>query len=165
MAAHVLPGDFREFLKLLNDAAVEYLLIGGYAVGYHGYPRTTADMDVWVAISAENASKLVDVFRRFGMRDARLRPYLFLQRGKIIRMGVPPMRIEVLTEIDGVSFAECYAAREVATLDGQKVNLISLRHLRANKRASGRHRDLDDLDHLPKRRTSVSRLRRAPHRP
>ena len=164
MADHVFPSDFKEFLKLLNSAEVEYLLIGGYAVAYHGYPRTTADMDVWVAISAENAAKLVDVFRRFGMRDGMLTPELFLQQGKIIRMGVPPMRIEVLTEIDGVGFAECYAAREVVTLDGQTVNLISLRHLRTNKRASGRHKDLDDLEHLPKRRPGASRTQRGPRR-
>jgi len=161
---HVLPSDFREFLKLLNDTGVEYLLIGGYAVGYHGYPRTTADMDVWVALSADNASKLVCVFRRFGMTDSKLTPNLFLQRGKIIRMGVPPMRIEVLTEIDGVSFAECFAAREVVTLDGQKINLISLAHLRRNKQASGRHKDLDDLEHLPKRQTKPSMMRRVRRR-
>ena len=164
LAEHVLPADFREFLRLLNKAEVEYLLIGGYAVGYHGYPRTTADMDVWVAISADNASKLVDVFRRFGMTDPKLTPELFLQPGKIVRMGVPPMRIEVLTEIDGVRFPECFAARQVITLDGQKVNLISLSHLRKNKEASGRHKDLDDLEHLPKRRTSRSRLRRVSRR-
>ena len=164
MAEHVLPSDFKEFLRLLNNADVEYLLIGGYAVGYHGYPRTTADMDVWVAISSDNASKLVDVFHRFGVADPKLTPQLFLQRGRIIRMGVPPMRIEVLTEIDGVSFAECFAAREVVTLDGQKVNLISLPHLRKNKRAAGRHKDLDDLEHLPKRRTSTSGIRRIPRR-
>jgi len=159
MATIRLPHDFKEFLRLLNKADVEYLLIGGYAVGYHGYPRTTADMDVWVAISAENASKLVAVFHRFGMEDPKLTPELFLQRGKIIRMGVPPMRIEVLTEIDGVNFGECYAAREVVALDGQKVNLISLPHLRRNKRAAGRHKDLDDLEHLPSRRTSASDTR------
>ena len=164
MADHVFPSDFKEFLKLLNDAEVEYLLIGGYAVGYYGYPRTTADMDVWVAISAENATKLVDVFHDFGMKDVKVTPDLFLQQGKIIRMGVPPMRIEVLTEIDGVSFAECYAARESVALDGQPVNLISLRHLRTNKHAAGRHKDLDDLEHLPKRRTSASRIRRVPRR-
>jgi len=164
MVKQVLPADFKEFLKLLNDADVQYLLIGGYAVGYHGYPRATADMDLWVAISAENASRLVGVFHRFGMHDAQLTPDLFLQRGKIIRMGVPPMRIEVLTEIDGVHFAECYAAREVAKIDGQTVNLISLRHLRKNKRASGRHKDLDDLEHLPNRRTNASTTRRAPRR-
>lgn len=162
MAEHVLPADFKEFLKLLNDAEVEYLLIGGYAVGYHGYPRTTADMDVWVAISPDNASKLVDVFHRFGMTDPKLTPQLFLERGKIIRMGVPPMRIEVLTEIDGVGFADCFAEREIATLDGQPVNMISLAHLRKNKQAAGRHKDLDDLEHLPRPRPRASRTRRVP---
>ena len=164
MAEHVLPADFREFLKLLTEAEVEYLLIGGYAVGYHGYPRTTADMDVWVAISPANAAKLVGVFHRFGMRDPKLTADLFLQHGKIIRMGVPPMRIEVLTEIDGVAFSDCFAARERIVVDGQKVNMISLAHLRRNKHASGRHKDLDDLEHLPKRRTSTSRIRRVPRR-
>jgi len=149
MAEQALPQDFREFLKLLNESGVEYLLIGGYAVGYHGYPRTTADMDIWVGVSPDTAAKLVDVFHRFGVQDAELTPELFQQRGKIIRMGVPPMRLEVHTDIDGVDFAPCYAARELATIDGQPVTLISLRHLRENKRVSGRHRDLDDLEHLP----------------
>jgi hypothetical protein len=74
------------------------------------------------------------------------------------------MRIEVLTEIDGVMFADCFAARQVVMLDGQKVNLISLPDLRRNKLAAGRHKDLDDLEHLPKRRTRISRMRRAPRR-
>ena len=160
MAGHKLPAEFKEFLKLLNDVGVKYLLIGGYAVGYHGYPRTTADMDIWVAVSRKNASSLVDVFRRFDMLDASLTPAVFLQRGKIIRMGVAPMRIEVLTEIDGVDFDECYAAREIVTLDGQTVNLISLRHLRTNKRASGRHKDLDDLENLPKPQVVAVRKKR-----
>jgi hypothetical protein len=149
MDTQVLPDDFKEFLRLLTEADVEYLLIGGYAVGYHGYPRTTADMDIWVALSPSNANKLVDVFKRFGMQDPSITPSLFQERGKIIRMGVPPMRIEVLTEIDGVAFADCYRARVTALIDGQKVPLISREHLRMNKRASGRHKDLDDLEHLP----------------
>jgi predicted nucleotidyltransferase len=164
LAGHVLPADFREFLRLLNEARVEYLLIGGYAVGYHGYPRTTADMDVWVAISSGNAARLVEVFRRFGMDDPDLTADLFLQRGKIVRMGVPPMRIEVLTAIDGVTFAESFARREAIVLDGLRVNMISLADLRKNKRASGRHKDLDDLEHLPKRRTASPGIRRAPRR-
>jgi predicted nucleotidyltransferase len=150
MAEQILPDDFKEFLKLLNEAGVEYLLIGGYAVGYYGYPRTTADIDVWVAATPDNAAKLVSVFQDFGMRDPKLTPEIFLQHNKIIRMGVPPMRIEVLTEIDGVEFGECFASREVITIDDIRVNLIALKHLRANKKASGRHKDLDDLDHLPK---------------
>jgi len=150
MDEQALPSEFKEFLKLLNEAEVEYLLIGGYAVGYHGYPRATADMDIWVAVSPDNASKLVHVFRQFGMADASLTAALFQERGKIIRMGVPPMRIEVLTDIDGVAFGDCYAARITADIDGQLVHLISREHLRANKKASGRHKDLDDLEHLPR---------------
>jgi hypothetical protein len=149
MAEPTLPEDFKEFLKLLNDADVQYLLIGGYAVGYHGYPRATADMDIWVAISPDNATKLVGVFHRFGMQDPHVTPALFQERGKIIRMGVPPMRIEVLTEIDGVDFAECHAARVTADIDGQPVPVISREHLLRNKRASGRHKDLDDIENLP----------------
>lgn len=149
MVEQVLPGEFKEFLKLLNDADVRYLLIGGYAVGYHGYPRSTADMDIWVAVSPDNAAKLVGVFERFGMRDAGLTPSLFQERGKIIRVGVPPMRIEILTEIDGVDFGECYESRVTTVIDGQKIEIISRRHLRKNKRASGRHKDLDDLENLP----------------
>ena len=149
MDTQALPDDFKEFLRLLTEANVEYLLIGGYAVGYHGYPRTTADMDIWVAISPNNAMRLVDVFKRFGMQDPSITPSLFQERGKIIRMGVPPMRIEVLTEIDGVAFADCYDARVTTEIDGQMVQLISREHLRISKRASGRHKDLDDLENLP----------------
>lgn len=149
MAEQALPNDFREFLKLLNELDVEYLLIGGYAVAYHGYPRATADIDIWVAISPDNAAKLVKVFSRFGMSDPKLSADLFQERGKIIRMGVPPMRIEVLTEIDGVTFEECYAARLTVEIDGQLVHVISRDHLRKNKRASARHKDLDDLENLP----------------
>lgn len=148
MAEQALPDDFKEFLKLLNEAEVRYLLVGGYAVGFHGYPRATADMDVWVAVSPDNAAKLVEVFRRFGMTDPQLSPALFQERGKIIRMGVPPMRIEVLTEIDGVAFDDCHAARVDAEIDGQTVPLISREHLLRNKRAAGRHKDLDDVENL-----------------
>lgn len=149
MAEQALPEDFKEFLRLLNEADVQYLLVGGYAVGYHGYPRATADMDIWVAIAPDNAAKLVGVFRRFGLEDPALSPALFHDKGKIIRIGVPPMRIEVLTGIDGVDFAECYASRVTTEIDGQAVRLISREHLRKNKKAAGRHKDLDDLDNLP----------------
>jgi len=149
MDKQTLPDDFKEFLKLLNQAEVQYLLIGGYAVGYHGYPRATADMDIWVATSPDNASRLVDVLRQFGMQSVQLTPSLFQKPGQIVRMGVPPMRIEVLTDIDGVSFSDCYAARITTQIDGQTVDLISCHHLRMNKQAAGRYKDLDDLEHLP----------------
>jgi predicted nucleotidyltransferase len=144
-----LPHDFREFLRLLNATGVEYLLIGGYAVAYYGYPRTTHDLDIWIAIHPENARRMVTALRQFGFENAELTPELFLKEGRIVRMGVPPMRIEVLTTISGVGFDECYAKRVSDTIDGQEVSVISLEHLKANKRASGRHKDLDDLEHLP----------------
>ena len=149
MENQMLPGDFKEFLKLLNDREVEYLLVGGYAVGYHGYPRTTADMDVWVAISTENAEKLVSVFIEFGMLSDEVDTSLFMTLGNIVRMGMAPIRIEVLNDIDGVEFQACFVRSSTVEMDGIEVNLISLADLRANKLASGRHKDLDDLEHLP----------------
>ena len=143
-----LPNDFKEFLRLLNLHQVEYLLIGGYAVAYHGYPRATNDMDVWVAIHPDNARRLVSVLQLFGFSVPELSDDLFLQKDKIIRMGVPPMRIEILTSISGVSFEECYTNRIVDEIDGILVNLIALKQLRQNKRASGRYKDLNDLEHL-----------------
>jgi predicted nucleotidyltransferase len=143
-----LPPDFREFLKLLNEHKVKYLLIGGYAVSYYGYPRSTADMDIWVAIEPKNADNLVAVLREFGFDVPSLESSLFLNEDKVIRMGLPPLRIELLTTISGVNFDECYSERVVSIIDGVEVNIISLKHLKINKKASGRYKDLDDLDHL-----------------
>ncbi len=149
MATIHLPPDFKEFLKLLNAHQVEYLLIGGYAVGYHGYPRATVDMDIWIALQPANAERIVAVLKEFGFDLPELSPELFLKEWQIIRLGVPPVRIELATTVSGVNFNECYAERVVDTLDGVKVNLISLRHLKINKKASGRHQDLADLENLP----------------
>lgn len=149
MATIRLPPDFKEFLLFLNSYQVEYMLVGGYAVGYHGYPRATADMDVWVAIHPQNAEKLVATLKAFGFDVPELSPALFLQTNQVVRMGVPPVRLEILTTISGVSFAECYAERTMSVIDGVDVNLINLKHLKINKQASGRHKDLDDLEHLP----------------
>jgi len=110
-----LPRDFKEFLQSLNSNDVEYLLIGGYAVGYHGHPRATDDIDVWVRVTEENALRLVRTLADFGFTVPDLKPELFLVEGKIIRMGRPPLRIEIATGISGVSFNECYDARETTT--------------------------------------------------
>jgi len=146
--APTLPPDFKEFLKLLKEYDVQYLLIGGYAVGYHGYARTTDDMDIWVAIHPDNAHKLVSTLKAFGLTDPNLTPELFLQKPKIIRMGFPPMRLEITTSISGVDFDECYQARIVDKLDDIEVNLIDLEHLKKNKKASGRAKDIADLENL-----------------
>ena len=149
MAMIHLPSYFKEFLKLLNAHQVEYLLIGGYAVSYHGYPRATVDMDIWIALQPANAERIVVVLKEFGFDLPELSPELFLKEGQIIRLGVPPVRIELATTVSGVNFNECYTERLTDILDGVEVNLISLRHLKINKKASGRHSDLADLENLP----------------
>jgi predicted nucleotidyltransferase len=149
MATIHLPPDFREFLRSLNAHEVEYLLIGGYAVTYHGYPRATADMDIWVAVSPTNADRIVAALKEFGFDLPDLSPGLFLRPWQIIRLGVPPVRIEIATTISGVEFNECYARRVEDILDGVPVHLIRLDDLKRNKKASGRHQDLADLEHLP----------------
>ena len=134
---------------MLNSSGVEYLLVGGYAVGYHGYPHATGDMDIWIHLHRENAEKVVGVLREFGFDVPGLSPDLFLQEDQVVRMGSPPVRIEIITSASGVSFSECYAERVMGNIDGVDISIIDLKHLRINKRASGRHKDLNDLENLP----------------
>jgi len=149
MATVSLPRDFKEFLQLLNEYQIRYLLVGGYAVGYHGYPRTTADIDLWVDVSPKNAKKIVDAIKEFGFDVKGLPADIFLQKNKIIRMGVPPVMIKIITGASGVEFEECFESRIHDFLDGVEINIINLDSLKANKTASGRHKDLDDLENLP----------------
>lgn len=143
------PQDFSEFLKLLNDHHVEYLLIGGFAVALYGYPRATADMDVWVARTQLNAERIVACLREFGFNTPSLNAELFQEPDRIIRMGEAPLRIEILTDIDGVVFSECLQRAHTQDVAGIEVPVIGLNDLKANKRASGRPKDLDDLENLP----------------
>jgi hypothetical protein len=145
------PKDFKEFLQLLNSRKIKYLIVGGYAVGFHGYPRATGDLDVWVAVNERNALKLVEVLKAFGFNLPELKKDLFLEREKVIRMGIPPMRLEILTSIDGVLFNSCYKDRVIADLGELQVNFISKEDLLINKRASGRPQDLVDFDKLKDR--------------
>jgi predicted nucleotidyltransferase len=148
MATIRLPADFRDFLKLLNSHRVDYLLVGGYAVCFHGYYRNTGDMDFWIAIHPENAARMVAVIREFGFATPELEDRLFLEKGKIIRLGVEPLRIGILTEISGCDFAECFGRRVETQIDGLPVNLISLPDLLQNKRQAGRLKDLNDAKEL-----------------
>ena len=149
MAIPTLARDFKEFLKLLNSNNVEYLLIGGYAVGIHGYIRTTNDLDIWVNLSPENAARIERVLREFGFAVDALTSDLFLAPNSVVRLGVPPIRIEVLTSISGVQFETCYAEKEMVQIEEMLVPVISLARLRENKAASGRAKDLADLENLP----------------
>jgi hypothetical protein len=118
-------------------------------VGYHGYPRATGDIDIWIAPNPANAEKLVAVLAAFGFVASGISADLFLQPNNIVRMGNPPLRLELLTTISGVEFADAYALRIIDIVDGVTVNIIGLDHLKTNKRASGRLKDLSDLENLP----------------
>lgn len=139
-------------LGLLDSKQIEYLVVGGYAVAFHGYPRATGDIDIWVAVHKENAAKLTSALKEFGFNVPELREEIFLEKEKNIRMGVPPLRIEILTTIDGVEFKECYRNKKSIVVDGVEVNFISLEDLKKNKKASGRHKDLDDLEHFEQKK-------------
>jgi predicted nucleotidyltransferase len=151
MATTRLPTEFREFLALLNSNNVKYLLVGGYCVGHYGYPRATADIDFWIGISRENAARVSNALVDFGFDPSHVPLKSFLRKDKIFRIGNPPLRIEILTGISGVNFEKCYPRRTVARIDGIKVDIIALKDLKKNKRASGRHKDLDDLENLPRK--------------
>jgi hypothetical protein len=149
MADPTLPPDFSEFLRLLNAHRVSYLIVGGYAVGFHGHPRATADIDIWIPMRADTAQQLVTVLQAFGFDVPQLSPDLFLRPDQVIRLGVPPLRIELLTTIAGVEFDACYARAVQTELGDVEVRIIALDDLKTNKRAAGRHQDLADLEHLP----------------
>lgn len=149
MATTRLPQDFKEFLQLLNSHGIEYLLVGGHAVAYYGYPRPTGDLDIWVAMTRENAEKLVKALKEFGFDVPRLSEELFLAENQIVRMGVPPLRIDILTTISGIRFEDSFPERTTDVIEGVEVSIIGLHHLKANKQSSARHKDLDDLENLP----------------
>jgi len=144
-----LPQDFRDFLQLLNANRVDYLLVGGYAVGFHGYPRATGDMDIWLVATPENESELAEVLVAFGFSRDTIAKEFSLREKQVIRMGVPPVRIDLLTTASGVSFRERSQRKIVQPLDGVETHIISLADLRVNKQATGRLKDLNDLENLP----------------
>jgi predicted nucleotidyltransferase len=149
MDVPLLTDDFKEFLRLLNANRVDYLLVGGYAVGLHGYPRATVDMDLWVRAAPVNAERVLQSLREFGFDAPVLVPKLFIDPRSIVRFGVPPFRIELMTSIDGVEYDPCRTRAVMVDLDGVPVPVISLDDLKINKRAAGRHKDLADLENLP----------------
>jgi hypothetical protein len=149
MAMIPIPLDLKEFLKLLSEHHVDYLLIGGYAVSYHGYPRPTGHMDIWVCMSQENAVRIIAALDAFGFGASGLTTEPFVQPDQITRMGDRPFQIEILTSISGLDFADAYAQRVVDIIDGVLVSIISAEHLKINKRASGRLKVLADLESLP----------------
>ena len=144
----MLNPDFKEFIRLLNDNNVRYLVVGGYAVALHGYPRYTKDIDIWIWLDEGNANRIIKVLEQFGFGSLKLEGQDFLVPNQIIQLGYPPARIDLITSLAGVSFEECYALRVLVPIDDIVVNFINLENLKKNKEASGRLQDLADLENL-----------------
>jgi hypothetical protein len=143
-----LNPDFKEFLTLLLDEKVEFALVGGYAVAYHGYPRFTGDMDILIARSSANAAKVLNVLGRFGFGTLKITNVDLESEGNVIQLGFPPVRIDLITSVDGIDNSEIFTGLIEGDFYGLKVPIISKEHLIRNKRATGRARDLLDLENL-----------------
>jgi len=144
-----LSPEFREFLESLNQMQVEYMVVGGIAVNFHGYHRSTEDLDVWVRCSKENEERLAQALRQFGFSEKLTSKRPLLVEGRILVMGVEPLRIDICTRLPGIEFGECYSRRTTSHLAGVDVPFISVDDLKTNKKAAGRHKDLADVDGLP----------------
>ncbi len=144
----MLNQDFKEFIESLNKNKVRYLVIGGYAVAFHGHPRYTKDIDIWIGMDRENAANIVKALAEFGFASLELKEEDFTTPDQIIQLGYLPERIDILTTPPGVNFEECYARRVETKMDGVLVNFIDVEDLKRNKKAAGRHQDLADVENL-----------------
>lgn len=147
----ILEKDFEDFVRLLNKHHVAYMVVGGYALALHGRPRHTGDLDIWINISEDNAIKLLAVMDEFGMSMLGFTKEDFLQQGYISQIGYPPLRIDILNTIDGITFEEALAGMQSQQLeDDLTINFIGLSDFLKNKQASGREQDLADIKEIKK---------------
>lgn len=150
---NILNEDFQEFILALNKAQVKYVLVGGYSVIYYGYPRTTGDMDIFVEVTKDNYEKLCKAFAIFNMPLFDMTNENFLNNDNInvFSYGRPPVSIEILKEISGLSFQEVYEHSKEIVFENVPLRIINLNDLIRNKKASGRPKDINDIDNLEKR--------------
>lgn len=148
---NVFNEDFQDFILALNKCRVKYVLVGGYSVIYYGFPRTTGDLDVFVEVSTDNYQRIAKAFETFGMPvfDMTETNFLFNKEMNVFSFGRPPVSIEILKEISGLSFDEVYAKAIDSEIESIPMKIINLNHLKENKKASGRPKDLNDLENLP----------------
>ena len=140
--------DFREFLALLNEHEVKFLIVGGYALAYHGAPRFTGDIDVFVKPDQENAKRMLNVLADFGFSSLDITIADFQNRDNVIQLGFPPVRIDLITSISGVTWEEADASKEPGLFGDVSVSYIGKEQFIINKRATGRKKDLADLESL-----------------
>ena len=146
----ILNKDFREFIKLLNDHQVRYLVVGGYAVALHGYPRYTKDLDIWIWIDPVNARNISEALQKFGFSG--LTPSDFLTPDEFIQLGYPPNRIDIITSCEGLEFESSFKNREEARFDDLTINFLDLDSLLINKKTVGRPQDMADVSNLQKKK-------------
>lgn len=144
-----LSQDFKEFIQLLNENKVDYLVVGGYAVAIHGFPRTTGDIDFWIKPNEENAKRIVKALIDFGFGSLDINAEDFTKEDSVVQLGLPPNRIDIMTSVSGVEFDLCWNNKKEVEFEGQKINFISLHYLRLNKKSTGRDKDNLDLKNLP----------------
>lgn len=143
-----MNADYIDMLKCLNKAGVDYILVGGWAVNMYGYIRATVDLDVWILADADNAKKVYSAVAEFGAPVSEMKPEDFAEYGMIFQIGVAPCRVDIISKISGVSYADAVTRAVPKTIDGIPVRIISLEDLIANKKASGRAKDLADVEVL-----------------
>ena len=144
----MLSQDYKEFIQSLNDNGVLYLIVGGYAVALHGYPRYTKGIDIWIVMDAKNAARVIDALNQFGFASLGLKTDDFLEPDTIIQLGYPPNRVDLITTLPGVNFKSCFEARVETEIDGLLIHFIGLESLKQTKRSSARAQDLADLENL-----------------
>lgn len=140
--------DFRDLLAEFNAQSVEYIIVGAHALAAHGHVRATKDLDVWVRPDSDNAKRVLKALKEFGTPLHGLTEADLATPGTVFQIGMPPLRIDVITAIDGVSFDEAWPARLLAKFADQPAAVLSREHLIRNKRASGRTQDMADLEWL-----------------
>ena len=148
---NIFNEDFQEFLTALNNANVKYVLVGGYSVIYHGFPRTTGDLDIFVEVSEQNYKSIETAFLDFGMPVFDMTRENFLKNSdfNVFSFGRSPVSIEILKAISGLEFKEVYDQAINTEIENIKLKVINLSHLKENKKQSGRNKDLNDLENLP----------------
>ncbi len=144
----MINSDFREFIGLLNKNDVKYLVVGGYALAFHGYPRYTKDIDFWIWIEKENAEKIMRTLQSFGFSSLDLKEEDFLSPGHVVQLGRPPRRIDLLTSVTGLDFEDCYPSRVHASIQGLDIEFLDLESFKKNRKAVGRYQDLADLENI-----------------
>lgn len=144
----VLNKDFKEFIELLNQNKVKYIIIGGYALAFHGHPRYTKDLDIWIYADEKNSKKLIHCLDEFGFSVPELKSSDLLVKDQVIQLGYPPTRIDLLTSASGIDFNDCYHSKILIEIDGLSINFIDIDNLIKNKKATGRLQDLADIEKL-----------------